>query len=133
MRFLGSLLRLYSYAFHLALSAFLLGVAVIAVASHRPPALGMVPFGEDEMVSGVAILGLIGLFSTLLALLRMFRYLFPLWAAWALYLIAKGWLAGPYQFDGAEAFQIGLWLIAGAAVALLGALSALRLRRGRYI
>ena len=67
MRFLGTLLRLYSYAFHLALSAFLLGVAVIAIASRRPPALGMVPFGEDLMTSGVAILGSIGLFSTLLA------------------------------------------------------------------
>ena len=133
MRFFGTLLRLYSYAFHLALSAFLLGVEVIAVTSHRPPALGVVPFGEDEMVSGVAILGSIGLFSTLLALLRVFRYLFPLWAAWALYLMATGWLAGPYHFDGADAFRIGLWLIAGAAVALLGALSALRLRRGRYI
>jgi len=93
----------------------------------------MLPFGEDVMTSGVAILGSIGLFSTLLALLRVFRYLFPLWAAWALYLMTKGWLSSPYHFSGAEAFQIGLLLIACAAVALLGALSALRLRRGRYI
>ena len=133
MRFLGILLRLYSYAFHLALSAFLLGVAFIALSSHQPLALGMLPFSEEEMVSHVAMLGAAGLFSTLLALFRVFRYLFPLWALWALYLMVKGWLSGPYHFAGAEASRIGLWLIAGAAVALLGALSALRLRRGRYI
>jgi hypothetical protein len=132
VRFLGILLRLYSYAFHLALSAFLLGVAFIALSSHQPLALGMLPFSEEEMVSHVAMLGAAGLFSTLLALFRVFRYLFPLWALWALYLMVRGLLFSPYRFAGPEAFKAGLWLIAGAALALLGALWVLRTRRGRF-
>jgi hypothetical protein len=94
--FVGILLRLYSYMFHLALSAFLLGIAVIAGWSHQSLSLGMLPFSEDQMLSRVAILGVAGLLATLLALFRVFRYLFPLWAALVLYLMVKGFLFSPY-------------------------------------
>ena len=129
--FVGILLRLYSYMFHLALSAFLLGIAVIAVSSHQPLALGMLPFSEDQMVSRVAILGAIGLLSTLLALLRVFRYLFPLWAGLVLYLMVSGFLFSPYRFAGPDAFKSGLWLIFAALLAFIGALWVLKPRRGR--
>ena len=133
MSFLGILLRLFSYAFHLALSAFLLGVAFIAASSHQPLALGILPFSEDPMVSRVAMLGAVGMFSTLLALFRVFRYLFPLWAGWALYLMVKGLLFSPYRFAGPEAFRTGLWFVAAAALAFLGALWVLRSRRRRSL
>jgi hypothetical protein len=129
--FVGILLRLYSYMFHLALSAFLLGIAVIAGWSHQSLSLGMLPFSEDQMLSRVAILGVAGLLATLLALFRVFRYLFPLWAGLVLYLMVKGFLFSPYQFAGPEAFKMGLWLILGALLAFIGALWVLKSRRGR--
>jgi hypothetical protein len=129
--FLGILVRLYSYAFYLALSAFLLGVAFIAVSSHQPLALGMLPFSEEQTVSHIAWLGAAGMFSTLLALFRVFRYLFPLWAGWTLYLMVKGFLSGPYRFGGPEAFRTGLWLIAAAVLAFLGAVWVVKSRRRR--
>lgn len=132
MTFIGILLRLYSYAFHLALSAFLLGVAAIAASSHQALALGMLPFSEEQMVSHVALLGAAGLFSTLLALFRVFRFLFPLWAGLVLYLMAKGFLFSPYRFAGPDAFKTGLWLIFAALLAFFGALSVLKPRRGRF-
>jgi len=129
--FVGILLRLYSYMFHLALSAFLLGIAVIAVSSHQTLALGMLPFSEEQMVSRVAILGAAGLFSTLLALFRVFRYLFPLWAGLVLYLMVSGFLFSPYRFAGLGAFKSGLSLILAALLAFIGALWVLKPRRGR--
>jgi hypothetical protein len=128
---LGILVRLYSYAFHLALSAFLLGVAFIAASSHQPVALGMLPFGEERMVSHVAMLGAAGLFATLLALFRRFRFLFLLWAGWALYLMVEGFLFSPYRFTGPDEFKTGLWLIGGALLAFFGALWVLKSRRRR--
>ncbi len=129
--FVGFLLRLFSYLFHLALSAFLLGVAAIAAFSHQTLALGMLPFAEEQMVSRVAILGAIGLLATLLALFHVFRYLFPLWAGLALYLMVNGFLFSPYRFAGPDAFKSGLWLIFAALLAFIGALWVLKPRRGR--
>ncbi len=129
--FVGILLRLYSYMFHLALSAFLLGIAAIALWHHQPLSLGMLPFDEDQTVSRIAILGLAGLFATLLALFRVFRYLFPLWAAFALYLIVKGFLLSSYRFIEPDAHKTALWLISAALLAFFGALWVLKPRRGR--
>jgi hypothetical protein len=117
--------------FHLALSAFLLGIAVIAASSHQSLALGMLPFSEDQMLSRIAILGAAGLLATLLALLRVFRYLFPLWAGLVLYLMVKGFLFSPYSFAGLDAFKTGLSLILAALFAFVGALWVVKPRRGR--
>jgi hypothetical protein len=129
--FIGILLRLFSYLFHLGLSAFLLGIAVIAASSHQALALGMLPFSEEQMVSRVAMLGAIGLLATLLALFHVFRYLFPLWAGLVLYLMVNGFLFSPYSFAGPDAFKSGLWLIFAALLAFIGALWVLKPRRGR--
>jgi hypothetical protein len=118
--------------FHLALSAFLVGIAVIAVWSHQPLSLGMVPFDGEQTVSRIAILGAVGLFATLLALFRVFRYLFPLWAAFALYLMVKDFLLSSYRFAEPDAYKTGLWLILAALVAFFGALWVLKPRRGRF-
>jgi hypothetical protein len=117
--------------FHLALSAFLVGVAAIALSSHQPLSLGMLPFDEEQTVSRIAILGVAALFATLLALFRVFRYLFPLWAAYALYLMVKGFLLNSYRFVEPDAHKTGLWLILAALLAFFGALWVLKPRRGR--
>jgi hypothetical protein len=129
--FVGILLRLYSYMFHLALSAFLLGVAAIALWSHQPLSLGMLPFDEEQTVWRVALLGAAGLFATLIALFRVSRYLFPLWAALALYLMVKGFLLSSYRFVEPDAHKTALWMILAALLALFGALWVLKPRRGR--
>jgi hypothetical protein len=129
--FLGILLRLYSYVFHLALSAFLTGAALIAATSHQELSLGMLPFDSEHMISRVALLGLLGLVCTLLAITRVFRYLFPLWAALVLYLMVSGFLFSSYSFAGSSAFKTGMWLMLGALAAFFGALWVLKPRRGR--
>jgi hypothetical protein len=117
--------------FHLALSAFLLGIAAIALWTHKPLSFGMLPFDEGQTVSRIAVLGAAGLFATLIALLRVSRYLFPLWAALALYLMVKGFLTSSYRFVEPDAHKTALWLILAALLALFGALWVLTPRRGR--
>ena len=131
MRFLGILFRLFSYVFHLVLSAFLLGTAAIAASSHQSLSLKMLPFDDEHMVSRVAILGAVGLFCTLLALLRVFRYLFPLWAALVLYLMVTGLFFSSYTFEGVAGLKSGLSLVLGALCAFIGAAWVLKPRRGR--
>lgn len=127
----GFLLRLYSYLFHLALSLFLLGIAIVAATSRQPLNLRMLPFSEGQMVRGVLGLGLAGLVCTLLAITRVFKYLFPLWAGYALYILIAGFFFSPYSFPNEGTFKTALWLILAAIAAFIGALWTLRPKRGR--
>lgn len=129
----GFLLRTYSYLFHLALSVFLLGVASVSAASQQPLDLRMLPFSEENVLSGVFTLGIVGLLVTLLALTRIFRYLFPLWAALVLYLMVRGFFFSPYTFSGLNGFKTALWLSFGALIAFFGALWVLKARRRRRL
>ena len=131
MRFLGLLLRLFSYLYHLALSAFLLGISIIAGTSRQPLNLGMLPFSEAQMKLGVFALSVVGLITTLLALTRVFKYLFPIWAAVVVYLMFKGFLFSTYSFPGQDAFKAAVFLMLGALIALIGAFWVLKPRRGR--
>ena len=131
MRAFGWLLRVYSYIFHLLLSLFLLGIAIVSSTSNQPLSLGMLPFSDEKMRSGVYTLAIIGLLATLLAITRLFKYLFPIWATIVVYVMIKGFLFSSYSFANTSAFKAALWLICGAIAAFIGALWTLRPRRGR--
>ena len=132
LKFFGFLLRVWSYVFHLVLSAFLLGIAMLASSSHAALKLaGLLPFTDEKMITGVVTLGIIGLLSTLLAITGIFKYLFPVWTAIVLYLMTKGVIFSSYSFAGESAFKAMLWLLFGALGAFFGGLWVLKPRRGR--
>ena len=132
MKFFGLLLRLWSYVFHLVLSAFLLGIALLAASSHSSLKLtGLLPFTDDKMLSGTMTLGIVGLLSTLLAITGIFKYLFPVWTAIVLYLMVKGTIFSSYAFHGQSEFRGMMWLLFGALGAFFGGLWVLKPRRGR--
>jgi hypothetical protein len=132
LRAIGFLLRLYSYLFHLLLSLFLLGIALVAGSSHQALNLGMLPFAPEHMVRTVFVLAMAGLISTALAMTtRVFRLPFPVWAALVFYWLFRGFFFSPYSFPNPGAFKNALWLILGAFLALIGALWTLKPRRGR--
>jgi hypothetical protein len=131
VKFFGFLLRLYSYAFHFALSSFLGASAVFAATTHPTMSLDMLPVVNENLVTRAALLAVAGLICTLLAIMNVSRVLFPLWAALVVYLVARGFLSYSSEFLTPETRRIELWLMAGASLALLGAFGAARTRFGR--
>ena len=129
MTVFGFLLRLYSYVFNLILCLFMLGVALIANASHTIPKFGMLPFTDENMIRGVLTLAIVGLVSTLLAATGIFKYLFPVWTAIVLFLMLKGFIFSHYTFANEAAFKGALWLTFGALGAFFGGLWVLKSKR----
>ncbi len=129
MTVFGFVLRVYSYLFNLILCLFLLGVGLIASASHTIPKLGMLPFTDENMNRGVITLAIVGLVCTLLAATGIFRYLFPIWTAVVLFLMVKGFIFSHYTFANEAGFKVALWLTFGALVAFLGSLWVLKRKR----
>ena len=56
MSFLNGLLKFYAYIFHLALSAFLFGIAMLARTGHQSLHLDMLPFDQERMISRVSMM-----------------------------------------------------------------------------
>lgn len=126
MKVFGFLLRIFSYLFNIVICLFLLGIGIVSIASHTTPKLGMLPFTDENMLTGLFVLAIVGLVSTILAWTGIFKYLFPVWTAIVLYLMVKGLLLSPYTFPNASAFQGGLWVIFGAIGAFFGGLWVLK-------
>jgi hypothetical protein len=129
LKVIGFLLRLFSYVFNFILCLFLLGIGLIASASHTIPKLGMLPFADENMNQGAISLAAIGLVCTLLAATGIFRYLFPIWTAVVLFLMVKGFFISHYTFTGEAEFKVALWLTLGALVAFCGGLLVLKKKR----
>ncbi len=103
MKLLGSVLRIYSYVFHLTLSVFLVSLCVVQLSRHEP----------WFAVKGSALLGTMEFVCTLLGFTRWLRFLFVVAAAIVLYAAFTGFFAAPYMPG---------WIPSAASVAFLGAL-----------
>jgi hypothetical protein len=103
LKVLGSLLRIYSYVFHLTLSVFLVTISVVQLSRHE----------TWFEVKGSALLGTMELVCTLLGFTRWLRFLFTVAAAMVLYAAFTGFFAAPYMPG---------WIPSAASVAFLGAL-----------
>jgi hypothetical protein len=127
---MATLLRLYSYLYHLVLSLLLLGISGIAIASDvHTLNLTMLPWTGDELIHYVFYGSIVGLLSVVLAATGIFRYLFPIWALIIFVLMVRGFLISPYMFTGKDQFYSVLALIAGAFLAFLGSLTVFRKKR----
>ena len=127
MSVLGMLLRLYSYLYELILSLFLLGLALVAIASHGSGLnLGMLPWKGRTLVHWLLGIAIVGLLSLLLAWLGKLRFLFLLYSVAVFGLMARGYFLGSYAFGGKDEFRMAIWLTLGAMVAIFGAWSQFR-------
>jgi hypothetical protein len=129
VKFLAFVLRVYSFVFHLTLSVFLLGVAVIAYRANEPRNLGMLPFDEDYLVRDTALLGVIGVICTMLAITRYFKFIFVIWSLVIVYLMVREFFIGPYAFHGMHDVRGAAWLTFGAVGAFFGAAWGMKMRR----
>jgi len=131
--FVNGLLKFYAYIFHLALSTFLFGIAVLARTGHQALHLDMLPFNQERMISRVSLLSLTGFICIFLALVRIFEFVFPLWGLAVLVLLVWGFFFTPYSFHGVSGLEFALLLIFAAALAFYGSIMVLMpQRRNRW-
>lgn len=117
------ILRVYSYLYHLVLSVFLLGLAIIAMSGSQILTMPFLPWKGESLQNYLLGGGIFGLVSIALAITGLFRFLFPLWALMALAVLVRGFFLQPYQFaDDAEFTRI-LWITGGALLAFLFSLT----------
>jgi hypothetical protein len=127
--FVNGLLKFYAYLFHLALSTFLLGIAILAQVSNQPLHLEMAPFDQERMISRVSLLGLIGFISIFLAVVRIFEFVFPLWSLAVVVMLVWGFFFTPYSFHGLAGLEWALLLILGSVAAFYGSIFVLMPKR----
>ena len=129
---IGALLRIYSYLYHFVLALFLLGLSLVAILSHSHTLnLGMLPWKGSALTCWLFGAGLLGLLSVLLALAGKLRFLFLLYALAVFGMILRGYFISGYSFSGKDEFRMAIWLTAGALVAIFGAWSQFRKKRGK--
>lgn len=127
---MATLLRLYSYLYHLILALILLAISGVAIASDvHSLNLEMFPWKGDQLIHWVFYGSLAGLAAIALAITGVFRYLFPLWTLLIFGMMARGFLILPYAFTGKDEFYAVLALIAGAFGAFLGSLTLFKSNR----
>ena len=138
---IGALLRFYSYLYHLALAAFLFGLSLVVILSHNHTSggshatlqlsLGMLPWKGQELTHWLLGAGLLGLVSILLAWMGKLRFLFLLYALAVFGMMLRGYFVSSYVFSGKDEFRMALWLTIGAFLAIFGAWSQFRKKRGK--
>ncbi len=133
MTFFSGLLKFYAYVFHLAVSTFLIGVAILATTGHEGLHLEMLPFNQERLISRVSMMALVGFIAIFLALARIFEIVFPLWSLGLLLLLVWGFFFTPYSFHGPIGLTGALLLLLATLVALIGSLMVLMpQRRNRW-
>lgn len=117
------ILRIFSYLYHLVLSLFLLGLALIAMSGSQKLTMPFLPWKGDSLETSLLIGGILGILSIALAVTGFFRFLFPLWALMALVFLVRGFFLQPYQFADQAEFTRILWITGGALLAFLFSLT----------
>ncbi len=118
---LKTLVRIFSYLFHLVLTLFLLAVAGLAMASPTIfVRLDMLPWTGSALVVWLLFGSLFGLLSVVLAMAGKLRGLFLLWALAVLVLLVKGYIFGGYHFAPGGA-RLAVGLLGASLVAFTGA------------
>jgi hypothetical protein len=133
MRILATLLHLYSYLFHLLLSLFLGGIALVGwLTGSTTFDLEMIPwFSGQRLVKWLLGAAGIGLLAVILAVTGKLRSLLAVWAMVVLGVVIYGYFLSSYSYEGMDEFQSVLWYTGAAALAFVGALSQARRRKGK--
>jgi hypothetical protein len=118
---LKTLVSWLSYLFHLLLALFLLGLAILGLASGPQSLhLEMLPWSGATLNYFLLAGALFGLFSIVLAIMGRLRFLFLLWGLAVAVLLTKGYIFSSYRF-GVGGWHNAAYLIAAAWVAVAGA------------
>ncbi len=119
MKQLNALLRWYAYIYFFILSAFLLGLAVVAYQSglHNINTGGMTTVAGEPLSRLLLVIGLCGLAAVSLAIFGKLRWLLSAFAAVAMVAMFRGLFVSPFRFESASSFRIAVLIFLGGVVA----------------
>lgn len=123
MRFIGNLLRIYSYIFEAVLCLLAIAMSIVIFASPSNSLnMGWLPWSGADLPKWLLCLGVLGLVAVFLAASRKFRLLHFLFAVSALVILVKGLFLGGWNFHGEDDFHNAVHLALAAFVAALGSI-----------
>ena len=132
MAFVGWVLRVFSYLYHLLFALMLLGLSVVAYATGKHTLrLEMTPWSGETLTRWLLGSALIGLLAILFALRSRARALFLLYAAFVAVMVVRGYFVQNYRFAGPDELRFASCLALGAILAVAGAWSVFRRKPAR--
>ncbi len=116
-----TIMRIFSYLYHLILGLFLLAVGTIALfASNVTLQIRMLPWDDPTLTYLVFFGSLIGVVSLVLAVRGKTRILFRLWTLVVFVAMVYGYFFTRFGFRGADDFRNAMLLMLGALIAVVG-------------
>ncbi len=112
-------MRIFSYAFHILLGLFLLGIGAVAWISGQPLQIGILPLQGAALTYFLFFSGLAGTIITLLAIFRVIPVLFTVWALAVLVMLVRGYFFSSYNF-AYSSLSTALYFVAAALIAFIG-------------
>lgn len=120
-----TIMRIFSYLYHLILGLFLLAVGAIAMfSSNLTLKLDMLPWEDPGLTYLIFFGSLAGLLSLALALRGALRLPFRIWTVVVFALMIYGFFMTQYGFTGNDHFRNILLLTLGALIAVIGSWTA---------
>ena len=129
MKIVGAIMRIFSYAFHILLALFLLGISSLALSSgaHNLK-IGILPWQEATLTYVLFCCSLAGIAFALLACFGFVRVLFFVWSLAVVVMLVRGYVFSPFSFASSTGMWTALCLTLSAMLAAAGAWSAYRSR-----
>ncbi len=122
MRFVGALMRIYSYLFHAILSGFLFGASFVALLNGKHNLkVALLPWEGKALTYSMFSLGILGFISILLALRGTLKIVFLVWSVGVVLFLVRGYIFTGYYFGGVSGFLNALCFVLAAVVAAVGA------------
>jgi hypothetical protein len=123
LRFLRSLLRVYSWIFEALVCVLGIGVSIVSlsVGASDPVSIDWLPWSPATLPAWLISLGILGLICVLLAMFGRYRILLFLFAAAVFALVTKGFFFSTHSFESGAEGQTALYIVLASLLALIGA------------
>ena len=119
MKALNALLRWYAYIYFFLVSAFLVGVAVVAYesATHNINTGGMTSVTGEPLSRLLIAIGLAGIVAVNLAIFGKLRWLLPAFAILAVLTMFRCLFLSSYRFESVSSFRTAVLFFLGGILA----------------
>ncbi|MDQ2898858.1 MAG: hypothetical protein M3Y07_03545 [Acidobacteriota bacterium] len=127
MVILRNVLRIYSYIFEAILCLMAIAISAVTLMSGNVQLqVGWLPWTAPRLAWWLLSLGILGLICVLIAAAGKWRVPLIIFSLAVFVVLARGFFYSSYTFAGSGEFRRALLLLAGAFLAMIGALISIR-------